>query len=314
MGHTDSINSISFCPDSRRLVSGSSDTTLRLWNTDDGLPIGEPWVGRGRRSGCVYSVAVSHAGDKVVAGRQDGRVQVWTMDGRSVAEWKEHTGQVHSVRWSPDDLRVVSGSHDGSFIVWELSSGSFLGPFDRGQGWITCTCFSPDGTKIATGGDAAIRIWDPRTSDLLLGPWKEHDNGVSSLAWARSTRGEMIVSGSEDGTVQLWRSKDGATLHDPLPEHRLSVTSVAIHPNGAMFASGSRDGTVLLWDIATRQPIGEPLQHSSDDNVNSIDFSPDGRLLASCVGGFGSDNSIRIWNLQDFLPESFYAFPQPVSD
>ncbi|KIJ63836.1 hypothetical protein HYDPIDRAFT_155410, partial [Hydnomerulius pinastri MD-312] len=258
--------SISFFPDSRRLVHACLEPTLQLWDVDNGSPIGEPWEAEARPivglewkdTVRVYSIAVSHAGDRVAAGLGDGRVQVWTAEGQVVSEWGQRIGKFESVSWSPDDLRVAGSANDGTCIVWEISSGNFIRILQGGvvTGYDVRVCFSPDGTKVATGNNSGISVWDSRTGDLLLGPWTDHDGSITALTW--SPKGDLIISGSRDCTVQLWRSKDGVTLHDPLKEHGSTVASVAIHPNGRVFASGSHDGT-----------------------VSSIVFSPDGRLLAS---------------------------------
>ena len=69
------------------------------------------------------------------------------------------------------------------------------------------------------------------------------------------------------------------------------VISVAFTQDGKTLASGSRDGTVILWDVATRQPLGEPLT-SQGASVSSIAFSPDGKTLAVAMG----DKPIKLWD------------------
>ncbi|KIJ63809.1 hypothetical protein HYDPIDRAFT_168254 [Hydnomerulius pinastri MD-312] len=231
----------------------------------------------------VYSVAVSHAGDRVAAGMGDGRVQVWSTEGQMVSESGQHIGKFHSMSWSPDDLWVAGSSDDGTCIVWEISSGNFV--------------------RILQGG-TGTSVRDSRTGDLLLGPWTNHDGSITALTW--SPKGDLIISGSRDCTVQLWRSKDGAMLHGPLREHGSTVASVAIHPNGRVFASGSRDRTVLFWDIAICQPIGERIQHPPGERVSSIVFSPDVRLLASAAIREGNGSKALFWLLyQNLGPARF---------
>ncbi|NJO17135.1 MAG: hypothetical protein HC877_15740 [Thioploca sp.] len=62
--------------------------------------------------------------------------------------------------------------------------------------------------------------------------------------------------------------------------HSGGVTSIALSPDGHTLASGSWDKTVRLWDVATQQPLGEPLKGHTD-GVYSVAFSADGHTLAS---------------------------------
>ncbi|MEV3986267.1 hypothetical protein AB0J46_46795, partial [Nonomuraea sp. NPDC049758] len=59
-----------------------------------------------------------------------------------------------------------------------------------------------------------------------------------------------------------------------------------------LLATGSGDNTARLWDVATRTPIGRPLTDHTED-VNSVAFSPDGKLLATG----SSDHTARLWRL-----------------
>ena len=90
-GHTGYIWSVAFSPDGSRIVSGSSDTTLRLWDADSGQQIGEPLSGH---TGTVLSVAFSPDGSRIVSGSDDTTLRLWDADsGQQIGEpLSGHTG------------------------------------------------------------------------------------------------------------------------------------------------------------------------------------------------------------------------------
>ncbi|TEU14702.1 MAG: TIR domain-containing protein, partial [Anaerolineales bacterium] len=75
------------------------------------------------------------------------------------------------------------------------------------------------------------------------------------------------------------------------------VRSVDFSPDGRTLASGNADGTIILWDVATGQPIGQPLTGHTKE-VRSVDFSPDGQTLASA----SEDNTIILWDVATGQP------------
>ena len=113
----DAVTSVAFSPDGKRIVSGSSDNTLRLWDAATGQPIGAPLTGH---TDSVNSVAFSPDGKRIVSGSDDKTVRVWDADtGQQIGpRLTGHRDDVRSVVFSPDGTRIVSGSTDETVRVW----------------------------------------------------------------------------------------------------------------------------------------------------------------------------------------------------
>ena len=62
--------------------------------------------------------------------------------------------------------------------------------------------------------------------------------------------GTILASGSEDGTIQLWKKRDGQwDCVQTLTGHGNDVNTVCFNQNGTTLASGSEDKTIKLWNI-----------------------------------------------------------------
>ncbi len=113
-GHTGSVYSLAFSPDSKTLATGSYDDTVQLWDTATGKHEGVINV-----DSTVRSVAFSPDGKLLATGSSSGSVRVWdAATGKMLADLKGHTDSVTSIAFSPDGKQIISSSQDGSVRVW----------------------------------------------------------------------------------------------------------------------------------------------------------------------------------------------------
>ena len=92
----------------------------------------------------------------------------------------------------------------------------------------------------------------------------------------------MIASGSEDGTIKLWRVSDGELLHT-LEGHTGGVASVSFSPDGRLLISGSYDSTIRIWRMADGTLL-QTYDQETTGGVLSIQFSPNGQLFGYGCG------------------------------
>jgi WD40 repeat protein len=148
-GHTLSMRAVAYSPDGTRIVSGSSDGTLKLWDAGTGAELAT----LSGHTSAVNAVACSPDGTRIVSGSDDETLKVSDAEGVELAILTGHTGGVTAVGYSPDGTRIVSGSNDHTLKVWNaetkpcIATLLCLGPV-RG-----CDC-DPQGTRICCGDES----------------------------------------------------------------------------------------------------------------------------------------------------------------
>lgn len=322
-GHGSDVLSVRFSGDGKSLLSASSDTTVRLWSvaTRQELQRFEGHVS------AVRSLIFTAAGQQLAAASDDGLVRLWDVTGRTQQRLENHEAGTFSAVFSPDGRRLAavgdelevrimdladgrirplvgheswvlslafspdgrilaSSSEDGAMHLWDLVTGRARHYHESPGLGSLAMAFSPDGKLLAAGSGYAVRVWDVGTNDrfrTLLG----HESWIFSVAFHPG--GEIVASGSGDGSVRLWSLESGRVLHR-LEAGGAKVFCVAFSPDGRTLASGSEDGRVSLWEVTTGRLNRRLRGHTS--KVFSLAFHPEGRTLASSSG----DGTVRIWD------------------
>ena len=131
-----------------RIVSGSVDNTVRVWDV----------VRKVKRIGMNCRITrgwgevgiVFWDGKRIVSGSNDGTVRVWDAEyGFCLHELKGHTDWVRSVSFSGDGKHIVSGSRDNTVRVWDAESGEcVLGPLEGHTDYVMSVAFlEPEQSK-----------------------------------------------------------------------------------------------------------------------------------------------------------------------
>ena len=276
-GHNDRVNCVAVLSDGR-IVSGSKDGTLRVWDSGGGACL---HVLEGH-SGSVYCVAALPEG-RIVSGSDDWTLRVWdSVSGECLQVLEGHSALVTCVVALPEG-RIVSGSGDRTLRVWDSVSGECLQVLEGHSDWVDCVAALPDGRIVSGSFDGTLRVWD-NVSGECLQVLEGHSALVCCVAALPDGR---IVSGSDDGTLRVWDIGSGKCLQ-VLEGHSALVRCVAALPEGRI-VSGSRDETLRVWDIES----GACLQvlKGYERSVNCVAALPDGRIVSGL-----DDGTLRVWD------------------
>ena len=217
----------------------------------------------------------------MVSGDDNGMIRVWRSadettsafgvpkDMRSDKMWCGDSQRVRSLAWDPMQNRIAAGTDGHNICLFE---GDFVGPgmsWAQSEGsprWVSfhqksvrALAFSPDGSYLASGGDdETVMIWNMSKAFGAIGSYGplvtfKHPEDVRSLAWS-PVNDTVLATGCNDAGIRIFHINSSA-----------------------------------VSDVA---PLIEVLG-AHDDDINSIGFSSDGKLLAT-----GSDDAtVKIWEL-----------------
>jgi hypothetical protein len=90
--------------------------------------------------------------------------------------------------------------------VWDAATAEPLHHLSGRTDWVRAVAWSPDGTRLLTGGDGGARVWDAATAEPLH-QLSGHTDWVRAVAW--SPDGTRLLTGGDDGTVRVWDATSG---------------------------------------------------------------------------------------------------------
>jgi WD40 repeat protein len=296
-GHESAVTSIAITRDGAHVVTGSWDTTIRIWNTHTEV---QEMVLRGHQRR-VTSVAVTPDGTRIVSGSDDGTAQVWSMQtGKPLMTLRGHLSRVSSVAVTLDNARIITGSDDKTARVWDARTGAQLAILGGHQWEVSAVAATPDGSYIITATSGyEIIVWDAKS--LTRVHELQHFQGVTSIAM--SADGARIATGSDNGTVAIWDIRKGVQLKELGPRgigvkdlafahdgKRIVAVSGIVSKQGQRWMEGTeRDYRIRIWDVDAGTEL---LELKANSSVMSVALMPDAsRILAGLW-----DSTVRIFD------------------
>jgi WD40 repeat protein len=176
-----------------------------------------------------------------------------------------------------------------------LTGTGYLGSLGH-EGALRAVAFSPDGEKIAFGGERDVVLDDLTRPGRPGGNRETLPQAARVNALAFAPNGWTLAAAGDDGKVLLWNTSDPDTrprLRQTLDGHAKPVDAIAFTPDSRTLAAAGDDGKVLLWDVSNPdRPRGPRTLGSHTRPVTAVAFRGDGGTLATGDAG----GEVRVWD------------------
>ncbi|XP_059678950.1 autophagy-related protein 16-1 isoform X6 [Gavia stellata] len=199
-GHSGKVLSAKFLLDNARIVSGSHDRTLKLWDLRSKVCIKTVFAG----SSCNDIVCTEQC---VMSGHFDKKIRFWDIRTESIVKELELLGRITALDLNSERTELLTCSRDDLLKIIDLRVSAVKQTFSAqgfkcGSDW-TRVVFSPDGNYVAAGSaDGALYVWNVLTGKLERTLAKHHSSSINAVAW--SPAGAHVVSVDKGNKAVLW--------------------------------------------------------------------------------------------------------------
>ena len=241
VGHAAPISALTFVGDDR-LVSGSDNGELSVWDVSNGHRLHKLFPSHNKRVACLSS---NKRGTQFASVSWDSYVYIWNIqNGRKETEITLHPKPVSSVAFHPDGFMLVTGCWDGIVRQWNVATGQRRAVMRGHLSSIRAVSYSADGRYIASCSiDGECRLWNAsKGSQVGLISAR-----ISSINF--SPNGSNLASAGYDGRVRVFSSTIGQCQMIIRNDTWGPVSSLVIDSHGEYIVAGYHSGAIRVFDV-----------------------------------------------------------------
>ena len=251
--------------------------------------------------GAIQSVVASPTHNAVfVSASDDNTIKLWDLHNKILTTFTGHLDKVNDVDISPNGELLASGSDDQTFKLWSIPQQQHIAtlehiPFaDASPSLVPSVAFSPDGEFLATAGYQSVILWD--VDDQTETGKLEHDDWVYAVVFSANGQFLAVVDGKQ---IKIWDVQKQQIIVE-LEGNEHWIGNIAFSPDSSILANAGEDGIITLRSTSNWSVIG---RISTFGSVHDLDFSPDGKTLASAgheVGLWSVEYGEKIASITDY--------------
>ncbi|MBS0648388.1 MAG: pentapeptide repeat-containing protein [Verrucomicrobia bacterium] len=247
-GHTGTVNVLALFPDKKRFISGGEDSTIRIWDLEQGHEL-KRLVGHQK---AVKSLVLTSHGEVCISGGEDKSIHFWKLDQIEVdsKEQPKSSATISSLLLIPEKKRVVVATNDYIKIL-DSEKGTVVKELTNQKDFGRKVAFFSDGITLLSASDD-IRTWNVETGEQEL----YGNRGCSAFALIPDQK-EWII-GDSKGNIRIFRLGQKEPIRSWMG-HKRGVSALAVdHHKKELISAGSLDGNILIWDFTKKGHIDKP--------------------------------------------------------
>jgi len=288
------IISIDWSSDGRRIVAGSWDDHVYVWDVNTGELLAQ----LDNRN--VSAVAWGPDGARFASGSSSRpTVIVWDANSYEPIFTSELSRYVETIAWKPDSTQLAINNSTGDVLILDAATGELVQTIELEADIVHSLSWSWDGSKLAVlTRDNLIAIWDFATQSYSATFRGYVDLGLAvAVDWRPNSEQVAVVFFNRPET-KIFDARSGLLVNElPIPLDPVSVAYNQIllwSPDGTRLMCDCGGGDRLfIWNMDGR--ASEPMTIRQDRGVYSPSWSPDGRYIAA-VKLEDVSTAVQIWD------------------